>query len=133
MKQIPKDARTRIENAMTELLAEAETVADLIEKSNIQISKIRENIGEGQQKYNDKIAEIKDIYQELASQAQNYYDERSEKWQESDAGNVYEEWIDALGSPEIEELEIELPDEIEEQDFPDFTDDSWLPPTEPGE
>jgi hypothetical protein len=40
--------------------------------------------------------------------------------------------VDQLEDPEIEDLEFEVPEELDVPDFPDWEDDSWLPPHQPG-
>lgn len=41
----------------------------------------------------DNLRVVQDRISHLAEEAQNYYDERSEKWQESENGEAYSEWI----------------------------------------
>lgn len=42
--------------------------------------------------YNDIVGEVEGFRDELVGDMENYYDERSEKWQEGDAGSSYQEW-----------------------------------------
>jgi hypothetical protein len=83
--------------------------------------------------YNAAIADLRGIIQDLADEAQAYFDERSERWQASEAGNEYGEW-----AVELAEAAERLPDleefEIEEMDEPALFDgDSFVwPPNEPG-
>jgi hypothetical protein len=54
---------------------------------------------------------------------ETYYDERSEKWQETDAGSSYQDWksqFEALDIDQLEQLELDdlrLADDLE--DFPE--------------
>jgi len=47
-------------------------------------------------KISDKLTNIQAELEELAEQAQDYFDERSEKWQESEKGDEWQEKISAL-------------------------------------
>jgi hypothetical protein len=49
-------------------------------------------------------------------------------------GNKYAEWISKLENPDIEELDIDLPEMIEDAAFDDWENaEEFLPPQEPGE
>lgn len=101
---------------------------------NEAIDKARGDLGDRINEYNESVTALRDIYEDLASQAQTYYDDRTDAWKDSDAGSTYLDWIGRLESPEgLEDLEIDLPEDLEEPDLPDFTDTSWLPPESPEE
>lgn len=59
-----------------------------------------------------KACEAREILEELYDDCQSYYDDRSEKWQESEAGEAYMEIIERIdcvkGDAEQAEYEIEL-------------------------
>jgi hypothetical protein len=46
--------------------------------------------------YNAAIADLRGIYRDLADHAQTYFDERSERWQQGDAGTAYDAWMNGL-------------------------------------
>jgi len=50
--------------------------------------------------------------QDLAEAAQEYYDERSERWMESERGDAYAEWISELEGAQVDDLD-ELPESFE--------------------
>jgi hypothetical protein len=73
-----------------------------------------------------------EILDDAASAAEEYYDEKSEKWQDGDRGQAYDEWknnlrliADAIAE-DVEAPEVTLPDmpdwvgEIRECDFAAF-------------
>lgn len=53
----------------------------------------------------------------IATEASDYYGERSEKWQEGDAGSQYGAWVEALGN------EFDEPDSLDEPDDLDAPED----------
>jgi hypothetical protein len=83
---------------------------------------------------NEKRDAVYALIEEAQLEAINYFDERSEKWQESDRGSAYGDWRDSLGylagevGEEVEVPEansIEEPDwlgQIEQQDFAEFNE-----------
>jgi len=75
--------------------------------------------------YNEVIVEANDFVEEVSGEIRGYIDERTEKWQESERGQAFEEWSsaweDALDEVEIEEPEFpEIPEYIifNEDDYP---------------
>lgn len=46
--------------------------------------------------------------QKIQKEQQQYYDDREEKWKESDAGNSYQDWISAW-EIEVEEIALNSP------------------------
>ena len=67
------------------------------------------------EKLNGTIEAANEWRNNIHSEMENYYDERSEKWQEGDAGSAYSDWKDNYGN-EFDAVEIELPDELEMPD-----------------
>ena len=54
--------------------------------------------------YNDTVNAANAFIQEIHEKQDDYYSERSEKWQESDKGSDYESWMSEW-EEEIEEIE----------------------------
>lgn len=46
------------------------------------------------EEYNKAIRSLNDFIADTKDEMQNYFDERTEKWQESDNGFLYQNWID---------------------------------------
>lgn len=97
-----------------------------------------EKIAEIEHKLNEKIADLNalveeanSLREEIESDAQSYYDEKSEKWQEGDRGSAYNDWISSWQN-EIEEIEeVSLDTVARVEDVPEtlLSDDDY--PTEP--
>ncbi len=54
---------------------------------------------------------------DIVSQMDEYMSDRSEKWQESAAGQNYEAWKSEWENAQIEPIEIEMPEEIARPDI----------------
>jgi hypothetical protein len=77
-------------------------------------------------------SEARGIMEDEANSAAEYYDEKSEKWQEGDRGQAYCEWKDRLQSladdldGDMEALEVTMPEqpewvtELDECEFAEF-------------
>lgn len=73
------------------------------------------------EEYNGIIGSINEFAENVKQRQQEYYDERSETWQESDRGCDYESWKDEWeGFEELEE--IECPDFVDIDEFENLTD-----------
>jgi hypothetical protein len=72
-------------------------------------------------RYNTKIKELNQFIDDIRSDMQDYYDERSEKWQESDNGQMYQDWIDQWDNCYLEVddfLEVNIPEDFDLPDEP---------------
>ena len=70
---------------------------------------------------NAKRSRLAEIIREAHQDADSYYDEKSEKWQEGDRGSAYGDWRD-----ELDRIAGEIENEIEAPDFPDLDEPEWL-------
>lgn len=83
--------------------SDMERIAKLREAIEGKKAKIEEALTKFQESIAPIISDAEDERQELfgvlddiVSAMESYYDERSEKWQEGDAGNAYSEWKDQI-------------------------------------
>lgn len=97
-----------------------------------------EKIAEIERKLNEKIADLNAIVEEanslreeIESDAQSYYDEKSEKWQEGDRGSSYSDWISSWQNEveEVEEVSLDTVARVEDVPETILSDDDY--PTEP--
>ena len=134
MKKISRTQQAEINKAVDALGEAGKALAQAIDSYNEALEPLRVDIEAARDTYNEKIADLKAVYVDIAGEARAYYDDRSQKWQEGEAGEAYSEWVDQLDEPQIEEIDLDLPEPLEMPDStPDFEDDSWLPPAEPGD
>lgn len=132
MKAISKGRRTEIAVKLVELTAEAAALGKAIDDYNNGMLELRDDVEDAIANYNERRGELKGIYEEIADEARTYYDERSERWQEGDAGSDYATWVETLENFDIEEIEIELPADLEMPDIIDF-EEIEMPAISPGE
>ena len=78
-----------------------------------------ERINRLQDELNSAIQEAEDLRLEVHDAQEEYFNDRSEKWQEGDVGTAYSEWMSEWDT-ELEQIECEvlpnlegMPDEFE--------------------
>lgn len=133
MKKISKSRWDIITTSMNQCQEASETVESLVERFNEVLEQWREQFSEAVEHYNEVLGDFRTIWSDLAAEGRDYQVDRSEKWQESEAGEAYEQWLTDMDSIEAEDIEIDFPDPLEQPDFPDWQDTEWLPPTTPGD
>lgn len=74
-----------------------------------------EVLTKGKDTLSDAITAMKEVLEKTIDRAQEYFDERSEKWQESEKGNAYQSWIDAM-EEKLEALDS-IESDIDELEF----------------
>lgn len=103
MKKISKDDDARLNDLAEKLRAEwleVEGTKDAIDEALARYN-------EAVVKYNEIVGEARELVEELGAKAQEYADERSERWADSDNGANYMQWISdmQLDLEDIEEVE----------------------------
>lgn len=79
--------------------------------------------------YNEVVAEVEEFRDGLVGEMQDYYDERSEKWQDGEKGSAYSDWkneweqLDTSQADEVEAPDLSLADNLE--NLPDEADSGW--------
>ena len=110
----------------TEIDAKDELLEDYFEKSaevTDQYNKYIEaitNLNYVIADLNSTLGEIENFRQSVYDQMEEYYDSKSEKWQEGEIGTAYRDWMN-----EWSNATVDLMEELEEQDI-DIPDPTLL-------
>jgi polyhydroxyalkanoate synthesis regulator phasin len=86
MKKIDIKSKQRLDEALKTLNLVALKTNQVIAEANDALSELADQANEARE-------EAYSVLDDLVNEAQAYFDERSEKWQESDAGSAYQSWI----------------------------------------
>lgn len=114
MKKIDRKTMERIGDHAGNVSALYDEIEELVDKFWSEIeAKLAELNGERQ--------ELHGILDDIVSEAETYYDERSEKWQESDAGSAYSDWKDGISF-----LRDQVDDDVDAPDKPSFERPDWV-------
>lgn len=80
--------------------------------------------------YLEKVHAANEWRDGIASAAADYYEERSDKWKEGDAGGQYGAWVEALGNEFAEPDSLDEPDDVDAPE--DASDAIGEVPEDPG-
>jgi hypothetical protein len=110
MQRLSKDQKTQRDKLVEALNTRGNVVNDAWEAFEQAYGALVDAIDE----YNGVVQDVVTYRDEIAQEMEDYYEERSERWQEGDAGQAYTNWMEAWTEVELDELEqVELPDEPE--------------------
>lgn len=59
------------------------------------------------EKYNEAMQSLRAFRDEVVEQIETIFDEKSEKWQESDKGTAWSEWMDQWKNHDFDDITIE--------------------------
>ncbi len=102
------------------LCIEGQKVESLYDELDTCLAEARGKVTELVAAINEARQEVHGILDDLVTEVDAYYDERSAKWQEGDKGQSYDEWRQELTQTRDEmdeDLELEIP---EDPDRPDW-------------
>ena len=116
MKKLKESEVDALQSAASEIVSVLDAIDELREATEAEIGRLLTELIEPQET-------ARGILEDAASAADEYYDERSEKWQEGDAGQAYDEWRNRLRSL-ADDLGEEIdPPTISEVERPTWVDD----------
>jgi chromosome segregation ATPase len=107
MKKLSKNDLLRREDLKTKLEEAWKEVTDAKTNLDNSVSSVNSAI----QGYNEVVKEVSEWRDSITSQMEDYASERSEKWEDSDAGSSYSDWKTEWENLDTEE--VELLDEID--------------------
>lgn len=109
-----------------------EEVELAINHFNEQMIELFAAVEEAIESYNGTVRDAAEYVSTIAQDAESAFDERSERWQESERGERFREWVDEWMNVVLDEVQIEQPEEV---DVPDLCAAETLEnlPLEPGE
>lgn len=109
--------KSAVEEASGQVAAEIELARQVTTKA---VASVNEKI----EALNTAIEALNAFREERNGEAQSYYDDKSERWQESDRGNAYAafvgEWevecptVDEVEEPSFDEVDVDVPEWPEE-------------------
>lgn len=114
---LTKALQTERDTLTSKLRDAATELASAIEAYNAAMEEQQNEVKEAQDTYNNALAELRVFRDERVEQWRGEYDERSEKWQESDKGGTVSSWLEGWEGMDLDDIEVTLPDEIDEPDM----------------
>jgi F0F1-type ATP synthase membrane subunit b/b' len=114
--------------SMTAITGAAEKLDALLADYELEREIASAKFGQMIDAINDAREELRGMLEDEANAAEAYADDRSEKWQESDRGQAYNEWKDRLRS-----LADDAATDFEGPEFTEIDEPSWLADVKDGE
>lgn len=110
----------------TELVEQLRTAKGKLEDAvavyNDGLTKLRDELRSKAEEYNTTLVEVRGWTEDIFSQADSDYDDKSDKWRDSDAGEAAQQWKSEWENLGLDEIELELADDISLEDFYDHAD-----------
>ena len=113
MKQLSKEQNKTLHTLNIDAQATGNDLEVAITKYNEILADIKLALDTALNAHNEKLTELRDFSNDIVSEIQEYMDERSDKWQESENGERYAEWKSSWEDLEFEHIEIDTADELE--------------------
>lgn len=114
-------------NLVCRLRAHQEAVTQAVHHFNNRLEEENKQILEVLTRYNEVAEEAAEFVSSIAKEAEEAWNEKSETFQESAAGqsiqDFFQEWQDAI----LGEVEVDLPGALDEPDMPDAENLESLP------
>jgi hypothetical protein len=111
VKKLNKTQQDELNAYVTDLATKKQEIDDAWEKFEQAHGELATAIGG----YNDSLTAAAGWRDGIVQEMSDYQNERSEKWQEGDAGQAYQAWIDEWEGLDLEE--VEMPDMPDAPDF----------------
>lgn len=110
-----KESKRRAD--LIERLQERESaLEDAVNVFNTGLETLREALRSDIARYNEVISEARGFAEDIASQADSDFDEKSERWQEGDKGQAASQWRSEWENAGLDDVEIEYPADFEFED-----------------
>ena len=116
MKRLSKAQETSVDD----LIGDVRDNERKLVEAHAEMSAAVDNYNDAVAEYNAAATAVQEFRDEVVGDMEAYRDDRSERWQEGDAGQAYQAWIDEWQGLEAEGVEVaECPDDPSSDFFAD--------------
>jgi multidrug efflux pump subunit AcrA (membrane-fusion protein) len=98
-----------------ELRSRARALNIAIVEFNRQLQPVARTVAEALTDYNDTVERARTLASEISSPAQEQFEAKSERWQDSDQGIQVRLWIEQW-EMSLDDVDLDLPEQLEEID-----------------
>jgi chromosome segregation ATPase len=113
--KVNKDQLTLRDALAADLRAKADALNATIAAYNREIEPLSRAVAEAQADYNETMERARSLAGQISETAQEAFDARSERWQDSDTGIQVRSWIEQW-EISLDDVDLELPEALEEID-----------------
>lgn len=98
-----------------------------VEKANETLQTLRTIVDGSAEAVNSTLGNLTDWLYGRRGEISEYIESKSERWQESDAGEAYTSWLNEFDGIDLSDVEAGIPEDFFEGDEPDFDSIENLP------
>jgi hypothetical protein len=120
--RVGKEQLTKCDGLAVDLRVKAEALNLVIATFNKGIEPLAQAVAEAQADYNQTLEMARTLTGNVAEAAQNEFEAKSEKWQESEKGIQVRTWIEQW-EMSLDDIELDLPEPLEEIDPDEHADE----------
>ena len=113
--KVNKDQLTLRDALTADLRAKADALNAAIATYNKEIEPLSRAVAEAQAGYNETMERARSLAGQISETAQEAFDAKSERWQDSDTGIQVRSWIEQW-EMSLDDVDLELPELLEEID-----------------
>jgi hypothetical protein len=113
--KVSKEQLTKRDALAAELRQKAETLNIAIAEFNKGIEPLAQAVAEAQDAYNETLEAARSLADGVARPAQEEFNAKSERWQESDKGIEVRTWVEQW-EMSLDDIDLALPEPLEEID-----------------
>jgi hypothetical protein len=126
VKKLDKQQRERKAELLEAAFAAREALNAAVARFNELMAQEWAGVEKEAEALNAAISDLTSFRDEVMQSMEDYAGERSEKWQESEAGQNYAAWMEQWEGLRVDEVELERPADVDEPDV-DLDDFDQLP------
>lgn len=92
-------------------------LSDAVDEFNASLAASREKLEAIVNDYNETLSKARDFVEDIAQSRRDEWNDKSERWQEGEAGQNASAFVDAWEGIELDDIEIDFPEPIDELDI----------------
>lgn len=94
----------------------AEILQSSVVEFNSEVERAWEQVTSALETYNEALSNAREFAEDIANNIESFYDEKSEKWQESDRGSAVRSMQEEWAALDTEEVTLDAPVAVNEPD-----------------
>jgi hypothetical protein len=111
--RITKAEADRREELVKRLEAQWGVVEDSVREYNEAVQSLREPVENALNLYNEIVQEARGFADDIANEHTDAFDDKSERWQDSETGEAVREWVDEWQNVVLEEIAPDWPADLD--------------------
>jgi exonuclease VII large subunit len=113
--KVTKEQLARRDVLAADLRAKATAFNAAIAAFNREVEPLARAVAEAQANYNEAVEQARTLASQISQAAQEVFDAKSERWQDSDNGTQVRTWIEEW-EMSLDDIDLDLPEPLEEID-----------------